>query len=179
MNFFLLLWPSEPNRWAVFILYLLISSFWLSYNNPVLDELVRRNFQVQRSRTLPDSATCVVVRTVTRAIVSTKFTGVGDRHASKMRTHSYDDQPFGILDSLVIVLLVAKRCYSHALLPGNFFLVPGRINQWISQNIANIKRENDDFVVFFQTCDGWKAAFHATWRRCSFLQGFRRALLRS
>ena len=57
--------------------------FSLSDNQKsVVAEDVFRDFEVEWSRTFPDSAGCIVVRPVARAVVAAKVTGVGDWDAT-------------------------------------------------------------------------------------------------
>ena len=60
-----------------------------------------RHLQVQRSRTLADTAGRVVVGTVARTVVATEVTGVGDRDTAQMRAHADNNEPFRLLDALL------------------------------------------------------------------------------
>ena len=44
--------------------------------------------KVKRSRTLPDSARSIIMRSVAGTIVTSEFTSVGDGHTTKMGAHT-------------------------------------------------------------------------------------------
>ena len=71
-------------------------------------ENVSTNLKVKRSWTLPDSSAGVIMTSVARTIVSSKFSGVGDGDTSKMGADSEDDQPLGVLHTLAVVLGVSQ-----------------------------------------------------------------------
>ena len=71
-------------------------------------ENVLTNLKVERSWTLPDSSTGVIMTSMARTVVSSKFSGVGDGDTSKMGADSEDDQPLGVLHTLAVVLGVSQ-----------------------------------------------------------------------
>ena len=74
----------------------------------VIHEFVIRNLQVKRSRSFPDTASGVVMGTVTGAIIATKFTSIGNGHTSQVSTNSQDNEPFAILDAVSIRLGISE-----------------------------------------------------------------------
>lgn len=64
-------------------------------------ELVLGHLQIQRGRSLADSARRIVMGTVARTIVATPFTGICNWHASQMSADTNHHQPLGFLDTLL------------------------------------------------------------------------------
>jgi len=58
-----------------------------------VSEGVRRDLQIERSRTLADAARNIVVGAVARAEPTVVLTGAGDGHAAKMCANTQHNQP--------------------------------------------------------------------------------------
>ena len=71
-------------------------------------ENVSTNLKVKRSWTLPDSSAGVIMTSMARTVVSSKFSGVSDGDTSEMGADSEDDQPLGVLHTLAVVLGVSQ-----------------------------------------------------------------------
>lgn len=74
----------------------------------LLWELIKRNLEVQRSRTLSYTSRNIVVRTVARAEPSSEITSFSDGHASQMCADTDHDQPLWLLDTVFVLLGVAQ-----------------------------------------------------------------------
>jgi hypothetical protein len=75
----------------------------------LLNELVRRQLQVEGSRALTDAARGIVVRAVARAEVAVVLAGVRDGHTAKVRADAKNDKPLRALQHAhVIGLRVAE-----------------------------------------------------------------------
>lgn len=59
------------------------------------------HLQIERSRSLTDTAGSVVVGTVARTVVSTEVTGVGNWHTTQVRADTDNNEPFWVLDALL------------------------------------------------------------------------------
>merc|ERR1711868_264901 len=79
----------------------------------LLRRFIERNLKVKRSWTLPDSSAGVIMTSVARTIVSSKFSSVGDGDTSEMGADSEDDQPLGVLHTLAVVLGVSQGGWVH------------------------------------------------------------------
>ena len=75
----------------------------------LLGELVVGDLKVEGCGALPDPARGVVVGAVAGAVVAAKLAGVGDGHAAQVGAHAKDDEPFGVLDTFVVLLGVSQR----------------------------------------------------------------------
>jgi len=73
----------------------------------IIEEGVRRDFEVERSGTLANAATRVVVRAVARAEESLKVALVVERYAAEMRADAEQHEPLGLLDARRVGLRVA------------------------------------------------------------------------
>ena len=72
-----------------------------------------RYLQIQRCRSLADPARGIVVGTVARAVVPAIVPWISNGHATQMRAHAYQHQPFGFGGSLRVVLGVAQGGHVH------------------------------------------------------------------
>jgi len=106
---------------------------WLTNNeDATLAERVFWHLEVKRRGSFADTTGCVIMGSVTGAIVSTKISGVRDGHATKMGAHTDHHQPFGILDSLLISLGIAEAGVICASLSLNFVCRPVADEEWLS-----------------------------------------------
>ena len=81
----------------------------LTNNNlTVLREIIRRNLQVERRRSLSYASRDIVVRAVARAEPASKVAGLANGHASQVRADAQHDEPLGLLDALAVGLRVAQ-----------------------------------------------------------------------
>jgi hypothetical protein len=81
----------------------------LTNNNlAILGEVVRRDLQVQRRRSLSYAARDVVVRAVARAEPTAKVTSLANGHTTQVRADAQHDEPFGLLDTVRVGLGVAQ-----------------------------------------------------------------------
>ena len=76
------------------------------------------NLKIKRSWALPDSSAGVIMTSMARTVVTSELSGVGDGDTSKMGADSEDDEPLGVLHTLVVVLGVSQGggVNRHALL---------------------------------------------------------------
>lgn len=82
----------------------------LTNNNTLFSrETVRRNFQVERSRSLPCTTRDIVVRTVARAEPAAKVSSLTNGHTTQVRADTQHDQPFWLLYAVGVGLRIAKR----------------------------------------------------------------------
>lgn len=86
----------------------------------VVNKLVRRNFQVQRSRTLADTTRNIVVRSMARTEPSTVITGVGDRDTAQVRTDTYDNHKFRLDHTVRVLFLVTEVFHWNGFFTRNF-----------------------------------------------------------
>src|SRR5664280_325689 len=70
----------------------------------VAEERVFGHGQVRRRRALTDAARGVVDRAVARALPALVLPFVAERHAAEMGADAADDQPFRLLDPLLVGL---------------------------------------------------------------------------
>jgi hypothetical protein len=81
----------------------------LTNNNlALLREIVRRNLQVQRRRSLSYTAGDIVVRAVARAEPASKVTSLANGDTTQVRADTQHDEPFGLLDAVLVGLGVAQ-----------------------------------------------------------------------
>lgn len=92
------------------IIYTMINHLVFSTNHhgPLLREVVLRNLEVQRRRSLSSSAGHIVMRAVARAKPSTKIAGLANGNAAQVGAHADHDEPFGLLDAVFVFLGVAE-----------------------------------------------------------------------
>lgn len=105
--------------------------------NVILSELVGRDLQVQWGRASSDSTGDIVVGTVTWAEPTTKVTSLTDRDTTQVGTDTQHDQPFRLLDTLVISLRVSQR--RNIDLVGLLNLIAGSVSDenWLTLPLNN------------------------------------------
>lgn len=81
-----------------------------NYNHIIL-KFIFWNLKIERGRTFPNSSTSVIMRSMTGAIVATKFTSVCNWYTTQVSANSKNNKPFRFLDSFRISLRVAQTCY--------------------------------------------------------------------
>jgi hypothetical protein len=74
----------------------------------LLGEVVRRDLQVQRRRSLSYAARNVVVRAVAWAEPASKVARLANRHTSQVRADAQHDEPLGLLHAVAVRLRVAQ-----------------------------------------------------------------------
>lgn len=105
----------------------------------LVEELVGRDFQVEWCRSLTDSSTNVVVRSVAWAEPTIVFTRIRNRDASQVRADGKHNNPLRIDDTFFICFLVTK------------------VTQWNSSNLLNfmgLSTSNKDWLSSPLDCDG-------------------------
>ena len=123
-------------------------------------ELILRDGEIERRRSLPDAAGGVVHRAVARAEPALVFALVPDRHAAEMRAHAHHDQPVWLLDPLRIGLRVAQFAELNVLRILNFFLGPVT-----DEDRAAAPFDRDDLPLWYRprcpprstTSPGWRS----------------------
>jgi hypothetical protein len=106
----------------LFIPYFLSFFFTKSSNQNlgILGKLIRRNFKVQRCRSLTNPSTHIIMRSMTRTEPPIEISSSTNGHTAKMSTDPKNYQPLRLVHSLIIRLLITQMCHGNRRLHGNF-----------------------------------------------------------
>ena len=90
----------------------------------VLHEFVVRNLQVEGGGAFSNTSRCIIMGTVTWAIVAPEFSGIGDWYTSKMGANSQNYKPFFIFAPFAVMLGMPEGSNVDRLFGGDFFCRP-------------------------------------------------------
>eukprot|EP00956_Cyclotella_meneghiniana_P006214 scaffold8102_cov73-Cyclotella_meneghiniana.AAC.18 len=95
-----------------------ISSLLTNKNLRIPGKLIRRNLQIQRSRSLTNPPANIIVTSVTGTEPSIEIPRATNGHASQVSANTQHHKPLGLDGTIVVRLLVAKQGERHARLRG-------------------------------------------------------------